>query len=355
MDKKINTILVTGSSGLVGSQSVDFFSDKAQNIIGIDNNMRKQFFGKKSSTNWNKERLENQYSNFNNKNIDVRNYIELENLFKEYNNSIDLIIHAAAQPSHDWAAKDPITDFSINANGTLNLLELTRNYSPHAVFIFCSTNKVYGDKPNYLPLVELDHRLEINTEHEYYKFGVPETFEVDNTMHSLFGVSKLSADFLVQEYGKYFDIKTGVFRGGCLTGPNHSSAELHGFLSYLVHCGIKNIPYNIFGYQGKQVRDNLHSLDLANIFYHYFKNPKYGEIYNVGGQRINSCSIIEAIEKIDITLGIKIKYKMNSDFRKGDHKWWITDMSKFKRDFPEWTQNYNLEKILKDIYHTSRL
>ena len=354
MGKNINTILVTGSSGLVGSQSVDFFSSKAQNIIGVDNNMRKKFFGKNSSTSWNKKRLENQYSNFKNKNIDIRNYTELENLFKEYSDSIDLIIHAAAQPSHDWAAKDPITDFSVNANGTLNLLELTRNYSARAVFIFCSTNKVYGDKPNYLPLVELSHRLEIDSDHEYYKFGVPETFEIDNTMHSLFGASKLSADILVQEYGKYFDLKTGIFRGGCLTGPNHSSAELHGFLSYLVNCGIKNISYNIFGYQGKQVRDNLHSSDLVNMFYHFFLNPKYGEIYNVGGQRNNSCSIIEAIEKIDITLGIKIKYKINSDFRKGDHKWWITDMSKFKRDYPQWSQKYNLERILEDIYHSSR-
>ena len=348
--KKMKTVLITGSSGLVGSESVSFFSKISENVIGIDNNMRRHFFGAQGDTSWNKIRLENQFTNFKSRNIDIRNYSELKNVFNEFRNSIDLVIHAAAQPSHDWAAKDPITDFTVNANGTLNLLELTRRHSPGAVFIFLSTNKVYGDTPNKLPLVELEKRLEIDLNHDFYQNGIPENMNIDNSMHSLFGASKLSADILVQEYGKYFNLKTGIFRGGCLTGPNHSSAELHGFLSYLVNCGVKKKVYNVFGYNGKQVRDNIHSSDLVNMFYHYFKNPRKGEVYNVGGQRKNSCSILEAIKKINLFLDIKINFKINDNFRKGDHKWWITDMSKFKDHFPNWNQRYDLKSIIEDIY-----
>ena len=281
----MNICLITGSGGLIGSESVAFFADKFDLIIGIDNDMRAYFFGEESSTEWNSNRLIDKFDNFKNHTIDIRNYLGLEEVFKKYNSDIKLIIHTAAQPSHDWAAKEPLTDFSVNATGTINLLELTRIHATDAVFIFTSTNKVYGDTPNFLPLVELESRWEIDSAHPYFENGIDEKMSIDNTKHSVFGASKVAADIMVQEYGKYFGMKTGVFRGGCLTGPNHSGTQLHGFLSYLMKCAITGDKYTVFGYQGKQVRDNIHSWDLVNMFWHFYRNPRQGEVYNAGGGR----------------------------------------------------------------------
>jgi CDP-paratose 2-epimerase len=289
--------LVTGSQGLVGSESVKFLINKGLNVIGIDNDSRKYFFGKEASTEKVKKELL-KYKQYEHKSIDIRSYDVLEKIFKEYGKNISLIIHAAAQPSHDWAIKEPHTDFNINAVGTLNLLELTKIYSNQAVFIQVSTNKVYGDTPNRLPLKENETRYEIDTSHEYY-YGIDETMSIDNSTHSLFGVSKCAGDLLAQEYGRNIGLKTGIFRAGCITGPNHAGAELHGFLNYLVKANIEKIPYTIYGYKGKQVRDNIHSYDLVNCFWHFYELPKSGEVYNIGGGRDNSCSILEAIKIIE--------------------------------------------------------
>ncbi len=276
--------LITGSAGLIGSEAVKFFADRGFQIIGIDNNMREYFFGVDASTEWCRKLLEEKYKDkYIHYNVDIRDNEAIEKIFQKY--QFDIIIHAAAQPSHDWAAKDPFTDFTINANGTLVLLENYRKYSPAATFIFTSTNKVYGDTPNKLPLVELDTRYEINENHPYYKNGIDESMSIDNSLHSIFGASKIAADIMVQEYGKYFGLPTGVFRGGCLTGPAHSGAQLHGFLAYLVKCAVTGRKYTIFGYKGKQVRDNIHSFDLVNMFWHFHQNPRPGEVYNAGGGR----------------------------------------------------------------------
>ncbi|MDJ0682200.1 MAG: NAD-dependent epimerase/dehydratase family protein [Xenococcaceae cyanobacterium MO_167.B52] len=285
----MTTAIVTGSAGLIGSESVRFFAERGFNVVGIDHDMRAVFFGASASTTWNRDLLKEKYDDrYQHYNIDIRNRAAIENLFKEYASDLDLIIHTAAQPSHDWAAKDPHMDFTVNANGTLVLLEATRQYCPQAVFIFTSTNKVYGDTPNYLPLEELETRWEIEPNHQYAN-GIDELMSIDNSKHSLFGASKVAADILVQEYGKYFDMKTASFRGGCLTDPLHSGAELHGFLAYLMKCTITGNPYNIYGYKGKQVRDNIHSFDLVNAFYHFYQNPRYGEVYNIGGSRHSNC------------------------------------------------------------------
>lgn len=341
--------LITGSCGLIGSEAVTFFIDKGFDIIGIDNDMRAYFFGKEASTNWQKERLirnyENHYKHFD---LDIRDYEGLSKLFKDYRP--DLIIHTAAQPSHDWAAKEPFTDFTINANGTLNLLEATRQFVPDAVFIFTSTNKVYGDAPNQLPLVELKTRWEIEPTHKFYN-GIDETMSIDDNLHSLFGASKVAADILVQEYGRYFGMKTVCFRGGCLTGPAHSGTRLHGFLSYLVRCAITDIPYHIYGYQGKQVRDNIHSYDLVNTFYYFYLNPKPGAVYNMGGSRFCNCSILEAIQIIEELSGKKVNYVYEDNARIGDHKWYISDVSKFKKDYPKWDYTRNLKSIIEEIYN----
>ncbi|TAG56024.1 MAG: NAD-dependent epimerase/dehydratase family protein [Cytophagales bacterium] len=345
--------LITGSAGLIGSESVQFFSEKFDKIIGVDNNLREYFFGKEASTVWNNDRLKDKYSNYTSRNADIRNVDDLEKIFKEFGSDIKLIVHTAAQPSHDWAAKEPFTDFSVNATGTLNMLEMTRLHCPEAVFIFTSTNKVYGDNPNYLPLVELDKRWEIDTKHEFFANGIPETFSIDHTKHSLFGASKVAADVLVQEYGKYFGMKTGIFRGGCLTGPNHSGAKLHGFLSYLMKCAITGEHYTVFGYKGKQVRDNIHSWDLVNMFWHFYQNPKQGEVYNAGGGRFSNCSMAEAIEKAEIITGKKMNYSYLEANRIGDHIWWISDLSKFKKDYPLWNWKYGIEDILSQIFEAT--
>ena len=345
----MKTAIITGSTGLIGSEAVSFFSSKFDLIVGIDNNLRQYFFGSDGSNEWNRKRLLERFSNYSHCDIDIRDTQALEKIFKEFNTDIQLVLHTAAQPSHDWAAKEPFTDFSVNAQGTLNLLEVSRLYAPDTVFIFTSTNKVYGDTPNHLPLKERESRWEIDEHHPYYGNGIDELMSIDQSKHSLFGVSKVAADILVQEYGKYFGMKTGVFRGGCLTGPNHSGAKLHGFLSYLMKCAITGDQYNIFGYKGKQVRDNIHSYDLVNMFWHFFNNPRPGEVYNAGGGRFSNCSVLEAIAMCERITGNKMNYTYSEQNRIGDHIWWISDVSKFKTHYPQWGWTYDLEDILVEM------
>jgi CDP-paratose 2-epimerase len=342
--------LITGSGGLIGSESVSFFADKFDLVIGIDNNLRAYFFGGSASTDWNVSRIQSQFSNYKHYNVDIRDFENLGNIFKEYSADISLIIHTAAQPSHDWAAKEPLTDFTVNANGTVNMLELTRLHCPEAVFVFTSTNKVYGDNPNFLPLVEKELRWEIEESHPYYKEGIDEAMSIDNCKHSVFGASKVAADVMVQEYGRYFGMKTAVFRGGCLTGPNHSGAQLHGFLAYLMKCAINHQHYTIFGYKGKQVRDNIHSYDLVNMFWHFYNNPKSGEVYNAGGGRFANCSMLEAINYCEDITGNKLDYSYSNDNRIGDHIWYISDVSKFKTHYSEWDYTYGIEETLKEMF-----
>ncbi len=342
--------IITGSGGLIGSESVEFFASKFDKVIGIDNDMRQYFFGAESSTNWNVQRLKNKYSNYIHFSLDIRNQEQLEKIFKEYSTDISLIVHTAAQPSHDWAAKEPFTDFTVNANGTLNMLEYTRQYCPKAVFIFTSTNKVYGDTPNFLPLVEKETRWEIDESHPYFKNGIDENMSIDHTKHSLFGASKVAADILTQEYGRYFNINTGIFRGGCLTGAKHSGAMLHGFLSYLMLCAVTKKEYTILGYNGKQVRDNINSYDLVNMFWHFYQNPKQGEVYNAGGGRFSNCSMLEAITICEEITGNKMNYTYTPNNRIGDHIWYISDVSKFKNDFPAWDFKYGLVSTMQQIY-----
>ncbi len=346
--------LITGSAGLIGSESVSFFADKFDLIIGIDNNLRQYFFGKEASVDWNKKKLQEKFSNYKHYDADIREVKDLEKIFCEYKTDIQLVIHTAAQPSHDWAAKEPFTDFSVNATGTLNMLEMTRLHCPDAVFIFTSTNKVYGDTPNALPLQELEKRWEIAPEHAYFANGIDENMSIDHSKHSLFGASKVAADILVQEYGRYFGMKTGVFRGGCLTGPNHSGAQLHGFLSYLMKCAINGNHYTIFGYKGKQVRDNIHSQDLINIFWHFYQNPRAGEVYNVGGGRFANCSMLEGVQMCEEITGNKMNYSYSEDNRIGDHIWWISDLSKFKAHYPTWHWEYDIKTTLKQIFDSMR-
>lgn len=356
--------LITGSSGLIGSQSVNFFISKGYNVVGIDNDMRSYFFGSSASTLNTKKTLRSNYKElFQSLDIDIRNYNELEKVFKLYN--FEIVIHTAAQPSHDWAAKEPLTDFTVNAVGTMNLLELTRLYIPKATFIFTSTNKVYGDRPNYnYETNEIDDYNLLIKEHETRYEGINritgelisinETMSIDKCKHSIFGASKVAADIMVQEYGKYFGINTVVFRGGCLTGPNHAGTELHGFLSHLIKCIVNDKHYTIYGYKGKQVRDNIYANDLVEMFWEYHKNPKPGEVYNAGGGRENSISILEAIEEVNNILveeGLNrwSNYTISENSREGDHVWYITDYSKFKSHYPEWSIKTSLKDILKMI------
>jgi CDP-paratose 2-epimerase len=313
--------------------------------------MRAYFFGDNASTDWNVKRIQERISNYHHYNVDIRNYDDLQKIFKEYTNDISLVVHTAAQPSHDWAAREPLTDFTVNATGTLNLLELTRQNSPGAVFIFTSTNKVYGDNPNSLPLVEKELRWELDESHPYYKNGIDENMSIDHCKHSLFGASKVAADVLVQEYGKYFGMKTGIFRGGCLTGPNHSGAQLHGFLSYLMKCAVYKDHYTIFGYKGKQVRDNIHSHDLVNMFWYFYQNPSPGEVYNAGGSRFSNCSMLEAIEICEKITGNKLSYSYTDTNRIGDHIWYISDVTKFKHHYPSWNFTYGIEETLFEIFN----
>lgn len=340
-------VFITGSAGLIGSESARFFAEKGYQVVGVDNDMRKYFFGEQASTTWNQEQLAKDLGpRYRHYVADIRNRMQIEELIKEC--VPDIVIHTAAQPSHDWAAKEPHTDFSINALGTLVLLESVRQFAPQATFIFTSTNKVYGDQPNYLPLIETDTRWEIDPVHAFHK-GIDESMSIDQTLHSVFGASKVAADVMVQEYGKYFGLKTGVFRGGCLTGPNHSGAQLHGFLSYLVKCIATGTPYTIFGHKGKQVRDNIHAHDLVNMFWHFHQNPHAGEVYNAGGGRQANVSMLEAIAKVEKLAGKKANVVYHDAPRIGDHIWYISDLSKFKAQYPEWNITYDIDATLKDM------
>ena len=340
--------LITGSCGLVGSESSAYFSKKGFKIIGIDNNTRKFLFGKDGDISWVKKKLKKNLKNYSHFNVDIRNYFALKKIFFEYKKNIKVIIHAAAQPSHDWAKNKPFIDFDINARGTLNLLELTKQYCAKAPFIFMSTNKVYGDNPNFLPLIEKKTRWEIKDTHKF-KTGIDESMSIDNCTHSFFGASKAYSDLIVQEYGKNIGLKTACFRAGCITGPNHSGAKLHGFLSYLVKSSLQNKEYTLIGYKGKQVRDNIHSEDLVSCFWEFYKKPKKGEVYNTGGGRYSNCSIIEALDLVQINSGVKIKKKILKENRVGDHIWYISSMKKFKKDYPEWKQNYSTKKIILEL------
>jgi len=344
----MSIVIITGSSGLVGSESVNFFCDKGFDVIGIDNDLRKFFFGRDASTKWLNKILVKRNKRFKNFDTDIRDYSKLEKIFKKNKKRIKLIIHCAAQPSHDYGKNFPKIDFAVNASGTLNLLELTKKYSPNSPFIFMSTNKVYGDNPNKLKLNNRKTRYEITRKSKFFK-GIKEDFSIDNCTHSFFGVSKTYADLIVQEYGKNNGLKTVCFRAGCITGPNHSGAELHGFLSYLVKKSLKEKSYNIIGYDGKQVRDNIHSADLVRCFWEFYKKPKRGVIYNIGGGRYSNCSVIEALNYLEKKTGIKIKKNYINKNRVGDHIWYITNNSKFKNDYPKWKQKYNVKKIIDEL------
>ena len=343
-------VLVTGSSGLIGSEAVTYYDQRGHEVIGIDNNMRAIFFGPMGDTLWNLERLQNAAQRFTHYAIDIREQKAIFDLFEQH--KFDLVIHCAAQPSHDKAREIPILDFEVNANGTLNLLEATRKHSPEAVFIHMSTNKVYGDAPNELPLTELETRFDYTQPEDFD--GIKETMRIDQTLHSLFGASKTAGDIMAQEYGRYFGMKVGVFRGGCLTGPSHSGVQLHGFLSYLVKAAIWEQPYTIFGYKGKQVRDNISSLDVIRAFDAFFSNPRLGEVYNLGGGRNNSVSMLEAISLIEEIAGKKIQWSYTEQNRIGDHICYISDLQKLRLHYPEWDISMSLHDILVEMIEASQ-
>lgn len=345
----MSVAIVTGSSGLIGSETVRFLHAQGLDVVGIDNDMRRYFFGADASTQWNAERLRDALPNFRLETVDIRDESAVNAVFARYGKDVALVVHTAAQPSHDWAAREPLTDFTVNANGTLVLLEAARKHSPDAVFIFTSTNKVYGDSPNELPLVETEARWEVDPSHPYAAHGIDERMSIDQSKHSLFGASKVAADVLTQEYGRYFGLRTGTFRGGCLTGPAHSGAELHGFLAYLVKCVVTGKHYTIFGYKGKQVRDNIHAFDLVNAFWHFFQTPRPGEVYNIGGSRHSNCSMLEAIEIAQRFAGRELDYTLSDDNRSGDHIWYISDVRKFKGHYPDWQYQYDLDRLLREI------
>ena len=344
----MSVALITGSCGLVGSESSLFFAKKGFDIVGVDNNARKFFFGKEGDISWIKRKLKKNIKNYYHYNIDIRNFEALKKIFKKYGKKIKIIIHCAAQPSHDWAKNKPFIDFEINSKGTLNLLDLTRRYCPESPFIFMSTNKVYGDNPNFLPIIEKSSRWEISKKHKF-RNGIDEGMSIDNCTHSFFGASKAYADLIVQEYGKNFGLKTTCFRAGCITGPNHSGAMLHGFLSYLVKISLKMKKYTLIGFKGKQVRDNIHSSDLVNCFWEYYKKPSVGQVYNAGGGRFSNCSILEALKIVEDEAKIKIKRKYLKQNRVGDHIWYISNMKKFKNDYPKWRQKFSTKKILVQL------
>jgi CDP-paratose 2-epimerase len=343
-----DVLIVTGSAGLIGSETVIFFAQKGFTIVGIDNDMRAHFFGQEASTRWNRMQIEARVPNYRHVEADIRDPEAMGRLFSRYGGAITGVIHTAAQPSHDWAERDPMLDFTVNANGTLVLLEMTRKHCPDAVFIFTSTNKVYGDTPNSLPLVELETRWELQN-HPYAEHGIDEQMSIDQSKHSLFGASKTAADVLVQEYGRYFGMKTGVFRGGCLTGPSHSGTELHGFLAYLAKCAVTGKPYTVFGYNGRQVRDNIHSHDLVQMLWHFFQAPLAGEVYNAGGSRHSNCSMQEAIGLCEEMTGREMSIRYAQENRAGDHIWWISDVRKFRSHYPDWQYSYDIRGILEEI------
>ena len=350
----MSVVIITGSSGLVGSETARFYHALGFDVVGIDNNLRTYFFGMDGSVDWNAQALTKALPGFRNLAIDIRDSNAVDALFRSIGKDIVLIVHCAAQPSHDWASREPMTDFSINATGTLVILEATRKFAPEAVFIFTSTNKVYGDTPNRLPLIEQCTRWEIDPSHPWSTHGIDESMSIDQTTHSVFGASKVAADLMVQEYGRYFGLRTGVFRGGCLTGPAHSGAELHGFLAYLVRCAVIGRPYTIFGHKGKQVRDNIHSNDLVQSFWHFHQAPRPGAVYNMGGSRRANCSVLEAISLIEQLSGLEINYTISDAAREADHIWWISDVRRFEQDYPTWQCAFDLRTTLAEMIAAAR-
>ncbi|MDA8665849.1 NAD-dependent epimerase/dehydratase family protein [Litoricolaceae bacterium] len=345
----MNVVIVTGSSGLIGSAAVERFCSAAKLVVGIDNNYRERFFGSAASTNETAAKLVRSYSNFIHAPIDITNHEDIAELFQHYGSDISAVIHCAAQPSHDWAKNDPYLDFSINVAATVNLLESCRNFSPQAPFAYCSSNKVYGDQPNKLPLIDIGERLEIDAEHIYFEKGINESMSIDQSTHSLFGAGKASADLYVQEYGKYFGMHTACFRGGCLTGKAHAGAQLHGFLSFLVKQITSRNKYTVFGYGGKQVRDNIDASDVVEMFVEFVKAPRCGEVYNIGGGRGNSCSVREAITLIEEISNISCDFSISDAARVGDHAWYISDTSKFESHYPDWKKKKTLRVILEEM------
>ncbi len=337
--------LVTGSSGLIGSEAVAFFDAKGFDVVGVDNNMRRDLFGPKGDTTLNRQRLERECKRFTHRTIDIRDREAIDKVFREL--PIELVIHSAAQPSHDLAASRPFDDFEINAMGTLNLLEATRRHRPDAVFIHVSTNKVYGDGPNHLALSELPTRYDFAD--PAFAQGIDETFSIDRTTHSLFGASKAAGDLMAQEYGRYFGMKTGVFRGGCLTGPQHAGVELHGFLNYLVHCAMNDRPYTVFGYKGKQVRDQIHCHDVISAFWEFAQSPRAGEVYNLGGGKANAASLMECVEMVAAATGKRLQTTYDPRNRAGDHICYYTDMAKFRAHYPSWRQAFSLDAIIRQM------
>jgi CDP-paratose 2-epimerase len=343
------TVIVTGAAGLIGSEAVRFFAGRGFAVVGIDNDLRRYFFGADASTVTMRRRLAEDIRGYTHVDADIRDAAAMDRLFAERSTDIAAVIHTAAQPSHDWAAKEPETDFSVNAGGTLTLLEATRRHAPNAVFIFTSTNKVYGDRPNALPLVERETRWEVEPGHPFAEHGIDESMSIDQCLHSVFGASKVAADVMVQEYGRYFGLKTGIFRGGCLTGPCHQGAELHGFLAYLVKCAVQGRPYTVLGYKGKQVRDNIHSHDLIEAFWAFFRAPRPGEVYNMGGSRHASVSVLEAIALIEELAGVRVQWSYRDEPRRGDHIWYVSDVRKFRAHYPEWHYRYDIRTTLREM------
>jgi CDP-paratose 2-epimerase len=342
--------IITGSGGLIGSEAVSYFVEAGFDVIGIENDMRARLFGPSASTARRSRQLVERYpDSFRWLEHDIRDADAIDRIFAEHAQRLELVIHTAAQPSHDWAASDPYTDFSVNATGTLNVLEAARRHKPEATFVFCSTNKVYGDRPNFLPLIELETRLELPEDHEYYA-GIPVTMPIDRCLHSLFGASKAAGDLLAQEYGRYFEMPTLCLRGGCLTGPNHAGTELHGFLAYLMKCAVTGTPYTVFGYAGKQVRDNIHSADFVRAVAAFHESPRPAAVYNIGGGRASNCSMLEAIELCERITDRELDWTLVDAPRVGDHRWWISDVEEFRRDYPDWSLRYGVEAILREIY-----
>lgn len=349
----MTTAIITGAAGLIGSEAALHFGGLGLDVVGIDNDMRRVFFGADGSTDWNRRRVEGSLGrSYTHLDIDIRDRAAIETVFARYGRDIGLVIHTAAQPSHDWAAGDPFTDFDVNAVGTLNVLQASRTHSHAAPFIFTSTNKVYGDRPNSLPLVELDTRWEIAPGHDY-EAGIREDMSIDACLHSVFGASKVAADVMVQEYGRYFDMPTACFRGGTLTGPQHSAAQLHGFLGYVMRCAMTHTPYTIFGYGGKQVRDAIHSKDLIDAFDQFWREPRVAEVYNIGGGRFSNCSVLEAISLAEKITGDEMDWSYSETNRTGDHIWWIGDNGRFEQHYPGWRLQHDVEDILTEMHQAN--
>jgi CDP-paratose 2-epimerase len=348
------TILITGSAGLVGSEAARHFAGRGCRIVGIDNDLRQQLFGPSAPTAGNLTRLREQLgSNYTHVDVDIRDLDALADVFRANGSRLRAIIHTAAQPSHDWAAAEPHVDFTVNATGTLNMLELARRHCPETPFVFTSTNKVYGDSPNLLPLVEQETRLDLDRSHPFYA-GIDETMTIDRSMHSLFGVSKTTADLMTQEYGRYFGMPTVCFRCGCITGEHHAGTEQHGFLAYLMKCAATGRPYTVYGYGGKQVRDNIHGHDLVAMFEAFIEAPRAGEVYNAGGARANSCSVVEAIELCQQISGTSMQIERSERARAGDHRWWISDTRRFQQHYPSWSARWPLVDVLRTMFQENR-